>query len=236
MQPNWFVDIEVRGAGNQLAAHSIALPVMARLMYILHGIFKQEDRNQYQDKEKNHEPPPETQNPYAIALPKMKEGGDYAPYPGHVVRVFADNEKRLIDLVKNLSENERLLSYITFSKARYLEEKYLTGRFFEYRRFRVPNKKSALTEVRERRWQEAKRWPYLYFKSKSQKTIFSLHIEQVTVDNALLTKQENDPNQSTKATYFPDYYGLSTKARPVYLPEVSLVGLKEVKNLENCQL
>lgn len=223
MQPNWFVDIEVRGAGNQLAAHSIALPVMTRLLYILHGIFKSYDPERGMIQANNHEMVKETHNPYAIALPFMKEGSDqFTAYPGHVIRVFASNETLLKDLIEQLRPDEnspqteisrRLLGYIGINATKQVDVTDQSGNWLAYRRFRIPNKKSVFTGARAKRLEEAKQWPYFCLKSQSQQTIFSLHVEKIPIDkNQRAAYAEDD--------FYPDYYGLSSKQRIVYLPDI----------------
>ena len=94
MNPQIYFDIEVRGAASTRGGSITALPVMTRLISVLHGIF--------------HDHP----GKLALALPRMKTGE--LRHPGHIARVFAESRDDLDAVVNALSENERIQGYVSF--------------------------------------------------------------------------------------------------------------------------
>ena len=156
MNPRTYFDIEVRGAASTGGGQMPALPVMTRLMGVLHGIIRDHPGK------------------IAVALPRMKTGE--FRHPGHVVRVFAEVQGDLDAVVDALSANERIQGYVSFGYPKKVPDDY-SGPWKEYRRFRVPGNSSRLEKCRDYRLQAANKLPFFRYASKSNGHAFSLHVD-----------------------------------------------------------
>ena len=154
MKPLAYFDIEIRGAASGGAGQIPALPVMARLIKVLHGIFSDHPGK------------------YALALPGMRTGEHR--HPGHVARVFADNRDQLHDVQDALQRNERIHGYVLYGRPVEVPENY-AGKWIEYRRYRIPGTGSRLEKCRDYRMQHADTLPYVRIGSKHTGQAFSLY-------------------------------------------------------------
>lgn len=156
MTPNAYCDIEIRGAAGGGPGAMPALPVMARLVKVLHGIFA--DRP----------------GQYALALPAMRTGEHR--HPGHVARVFAENRDLLHDVQDALQRNERIHGYVLYGRPAEVPPDY-AGPWIEYRHYRIPGTRSRLEKCRDYRLRHGDTLPYLRIASKNTGQAFSLYVE-----------------------------------------------------------
>lgn len=157
MKPNAYFDIEVRGAASSGAGNIPALPVVSRLISVLHGIFRDHPGR------------------FAMALPNMRSGENR--HPGHIVRVFAENRNDLHDYIQSaLQQNERIHGYVLYGRHTDVPENF-DGGWIEYRRYRIPGNRSRLGKCREYRMNHADNLPYVRLGSKSTGQAFSLYLE-----------------------------------------------------------
>ena len=156
MNPRTYFDIEVRGAASTGGGQIPALPVMTRLVGVLHGIIRDHPGK------------------FALALPRMKTGE--LRHPGHVVRVFAESQDDLDVVVDALTANERIQGYVSFGYPKKVPDDF-SGPWKEYRRFRVPGNGSRLEKCRDYRLQAANKLPFFRSASKSNGHAFSLHVD-----------------------------------------------------------
>lgn len=159
MKPNTYFDIEIRGAASSGAGGIPALPVMTRLISVLHGIF----RNNF--------------GMFAMALPGMRRGENR--HPGHVVRIFADSRDDLYLVQDALQQNERIHGYVLYGRHSDVPENF-DGDWIEYRRYRIPGTRSRLEKCREYRMRYADSLPYVRMGSKSTGQAFSLYIDAIS--------------------------------------------------------
>lgn len=155
MNPRAYFDIEVRGAASTGGGQVPALPVMTRLVGVLHGIIRDHPGK------------------IALALPRMKTGE--LRHPGHVVRVFAESQVDLDVVVDALTANERIHGYVSFGYPKKVPDNF-NGPWKEYRRYRIPGNGSRLEKCRDYRLQAADKLPFFRSASKSNGHAFSLHI------------------------------------------------------------
>lgn len=156
MIPRAYCDLEVRGASSKGAGQVPALPVMTRLVRVLHGIFR------------NHP------SRFALAFPRMQSGE--SRHPGHVVRVFADSRDDLDVVVEALTANERIHGYISYGYPKKVPEDF-RGPWKEYRRYRIPGTGSRLDKCRQYRLDAAERLPHFRSASKSNGQGFVIFVE-----------------------------------------------------------
>ncbi len=157
MKPNAYFDIEVRGASSSGAGQIPALPVVTRLISLLHSLFRDHPGR------------------FALALPGMRTGENR--HPGHIVRVFAENRDDLYDLIQSaLQQNERIHGYVLYGRHSDVPENF-DGEWVEYRRYRIPGTRSRLEKCREYRMNHADSLPYVRLGSKSTGQAFSLYFE-----------------------------------------------------------
>jgi len=157
MTPNEYFNIEIRGASSSGGGRIPAMPVVTRLVSILHGIFRAHP------------------DMFALAFPRMTTGE--FRHPGHVVRVFAQSRDDL-DLVHNdLSGNERIAGYVRTDYPKTVPENF-NGLWKEYRRYRIPGNGSRLGKCRDYRLKRAEELPFLRLVSKGNRNVFSFHIEE----------------------------------------------------------
>jgi len=154
MTPQAYFDIEIRGAASTGAGQIPALPVMARLIKVLHGIFGAHPGK------------------FALALPGMRTGEHR--HPGHLARVFAENRDDLKLIQDDLQRNERIHGYVLYGKPAEVPESY-AGKWIEYRRYRIPGTRSRLEKCRDYRLNHADTLPYVRLGSKSTGQAFSLY-------------------------------------------------------------
>lgn len=157
MTPKEYFDIEVRGASSSGKGRIPALPVVTRLVFILHGIFRK-----YPDR-------------FALAFPRMQTGE--LRHPGHVVRLFAGSRDDL-DIVHNaLEENDRIAGYVRTNYQKKVPDNF-NGPWKEFRRYRIPGNSSRLLQCRDYRLKASENLPFLRLMSKGNRNVFSFHIEQ----------------------------------------------------------
>jgi len=156
VKPNAYFDIEVRGAASTGAGQIPALPVVTRLISLLHSLFRDHPGK------------------FALALPGMKTGENR--HPGHIVRVFTDNRDDLYVIQDALQHNERIHGYVLYGRHSDVPENF-AGEWMEYRRYRIPGTRSRLEKCREYRMTYADSLPYVRLGSKSTGQAFSLYFE-----------------------------------------------------------
>ncbi|MDP1606306.1 MAG: type I-F CRISPR-associated endoribonuclease Cas6/Csy4 [Rhodocyclaceae bacterium] len=156
MKPNAYFDIEIRGAASAGAGQIPALPVVTRLISLLHSIFRDHPGR------------------FAMALPGMRTGENR--HPGHVVRVFTENRDDLYLIQDALQQNERIHGYVLYGRHNDVPENF-DGEWIEYRRYRIPGTRSRLEKCREYRIKHADSLPYVRLGSKSTGQAFSLYFE-----------------------------------------------------------
>lgn len=156
MNPRACFDIEVVGASSHGAGRIPALPVMTRLVRVLHGIFRQ-----YSGR-------------FALGFPRMKSGE--SRHPGHIIRVFADSRDELDIVVNLLKENERIHGYIRYGYPESVPEGF-KGPWKEYRRYRIPGMGSRLDKCRKYRLNASEKLAYFRAASRSNHQGFVLFVE-----------------------------------------------------------
>ena len=160
MKPNAYFDITVRGAASRGAGQIPALPVVTRLISILHGVFRDHPGQ------------------FALALPRMKTGEH--KHTGHVVRIFAEQRDDLYEYIQNaLQQNERIHGYIFYGRHHDVPENF-SGNWIEYRRYRIPSMRSRLEKCRSYRMDYSEHLPYVRLGSKSTGQAFSLYFESIS--------------------------------------------------------
>lgn len=186
MKPQHFLDIRVIVPPEDGGADA-AIRVVTRLVYVLHGIFRTYP------------------GVYAMALPAMKTGnGSHGPYPGDMVRVFAEQFGQVRSLRTLLEGNDRLAKYLAFSVPQEVPPDF-TGPWREYRRFRIPGRGTRYPETRERRFKLGDALPYLRLRSGNGQ-FFSLRVDSISAE------------QGSEGCE-PDGYGLSRLTKSFALPE-----------------
>lgn len=156
MKPHAYFDIEVRGAASTGAGQIPALPVVTRLISLLHSLFRDHPGK------------------FAMALPGMRTGE--MRHPGHIVRVFTENRDDLYLIQDALQHNERIHGYVLYGRHSDVPENF-DGAWVEYRRYRIPGTRSRLEKCREYRMNHADSLPYVRLGSKSTGQAFSLYFE-----------------------------------------------------------
>ena len=173
------------------------LSIGTMLFSVLHGIFKSNEGK------------------YALALPSIRTG-DTVRHPGSIFRVFYENEDEGNRLFLLLTGHKSLGDKIAVSPRPIPVPSDFSGEWAEYRRFRIPSRKSTMlrdsmgnrsgitTSLRIKRMNLAESLPFFRFNSKSTGQAFSLHIEQ----------REGTPGE----VFSPDGFGLSSETRSFALP------------------
>jgi len=198
MNPTFYSDIRIKSGATIGEGGISTLPVATRLFSALHGIFYR-----YPGK-------------FALAFPLMKEKEHR--HPGHIFRVFFASEEDWSIVFGELDKNEQIGSRIFMSKNPVRVPENFDGPWIEYRRFRVPGRKSTRIRgnaspdikspvVREKRLELAENLPFFVTKSRSTGQVFSLHIMKIL-------SSRKDPGS-------PDGFGLSTHANSFSLPMVA---------------
>lgn len=163
MTPKWclvpkeYFDVEVRGASSSGGGRIPALPVVTRLVSILHGIFR------------------EYPGRFALAFPRMQTGEHR--HPGHVVRLFASSRDDLDIVHKALEENDRIAKYVRTGYPKKVPDDF-NGPWVEFRRYRIPGNGSRLLQCRSYRLKAGENLPFLRLMSKGNRNVFSFHIER----------------------------------------------------------
>lgn len=152
MKPLVYFDAEVRGGAKD---EGLAMPVMERLMAILHGVFRQQPGK------------------FAIALPGARTGR--GRHPGNVIRVFAETRDDLDLLVTSIHDHHVIRDYVTLGDPRKVPPDF-SGPWREYRRYRITNRGSRLDKCREYRLQQASELPYFRSLSKSTGHGFGVYV------------------------------------------------------------
>lgn len=153
MQPLYYFDVTVRGTNMQDGV-TMSLPVMARLLRILHGYFA-------------HHP-----NKFAIAFPRLRMGE--FRHPGNIIRVFAESRDEFDGVEDWIGANERVAPYVTKSYVLRVDPQKIFG-WMEYRRYRIPSRNSRLLVCRDNRIKSSEEVPYLRMSSSCGEA-FSMHI------------------------------------------------------------
>ncbi len=188
MNPTTYVDLEVMASHN--GGESIPIPVLASAaLDVLHGVFR-------------HHP-----GRYALALPDVSPGKAHGPV--RILRVFAENRDDLDTLVALISGQPIIRDYTRWGYPRSVPNDF-SGPWIEYRRYRIPSKKSLRKPkdtLRERRMQIAGelRFPYFHTRSRSNRQQFLLYVQALEAVDCRSVCQ-------------PDGYGLSVASRPFAVP------------------
>lgn len=156
MKPQAYLDIETRGASSTGGGRITALPVVNRIVRILHGIFRTQPCR------------------FAIAFPRMRSGE--ARHPGHIVRVFAESRDDLDGVAKELQSNERLRGYVRYEKIKEVPDGF-QGPWKEYRRYRIPGTGSRLDRCRQYRLAASEKLPHFRLASKQTGQEFVIFVE-----------------------------------------------------------
>ncbi len=199
MKPRIYSDIRIRDGATVGEGGIPTLPVATFLFSVLHGVFRN--------------------NPgrFALGFPLMREGE--RRHPGHVFRVFAESEEDWKIVYEELDKHERIGSRIHLFREPLLIPENYSGPWIEYRRFRIPTRKSTQfrgehkeriprssqgIDLRQKRIDASAEWPFFRLRSKTTGTIFSLHI----------TKRNGERTDIC----CPDGYGLSGTTHSFSLP------------------
>ncbi len=199
MKPLVYSDIGIINGATVGKGGISTLPVATRLFSVLHGIFRGHPGR------------------FALGFPMMRER-EYR-HPGHIFRVFMESEEDWRIVYGELDRHERIGSRIHLFKDPFPVPENFSGPWIEYRRFRIPSRKSTQfkdketgirleksSNVRENRLDLSEKWPFFMIRSQSTGHCFSLHIE----------KKEGIPI----GMCLPDGFGLSTGSKPFSLPMV----------------
>jgi hypothetical protein len=189
MKPNHYFDIVIAGSTAKGDGAITALPIMTRLISILHGMMRTKGLC------------------IALAFPKMREGE--LRHPGNVVRVFAQSRDDLDIVVGDLDANKRIVGHVHLGYPKSVAKDF-DGEWCEFRRFRIPSEGHVKDEARERRLDTGESLPYFRLKSKDNGNVFSLHVQRLKVDKP--------KNYMESMHCLPDSYGLSVKDRSFALP------------------
>jgi len=194
MIPAAYSTLEVRGTAS--TGHgTMIVPIMARLMPVLHSIF--------------------TKHPdcYALDFPEMKPGkNSKPPLLGKAVRVFSVDRDRCEMLLDVIEQHDILSQALICHRIRTIPTDY-SGPVAIVRRKRIAprsqpdNRRADLEEERDNRS------PFLPIHSKSTGQNFTLLLQRkVFLDQSMVPNLEQG---------VPNSYGLSGK-RPVFLPDLPL--------------
>lgn len=145
----------------------------------------------------------------AIALPGLRTGTGC--HPGNVLRVFCLGRDAADATADQLEQHPFLRDYARTGRVRQVSETF-AGPWIEYRRYRIPNRGSRLTEARARRMAHGDSLPFLHMASGSNGQAFSIRVQPI---------EHAAPPQACE-TWQPDAYGLSLPSRPFALPLVDI--------------
>ena len=190
MKPVVYVDLEVL-AGDH-GGESMPAPVLAgAALEVLHGAFRQQPGR------------------YALALPDVAP--DQASTPGRTLRVFAGSRDDLDALVAAIGDHPVVRDYTRIGYPRLVPGEF-SGPWIEYRRYRIPARKSLRKPgdtLRERRMQAARErgLPFFHTRSRSNGQSFMLYVQALDVATGGME-------------CLPDSYGLSVSSRPFAVPRL----------------
>lgn len=176
MQPRYYFDIAIQPG--------FSGPVMDMLMNTLHLAFARSDRQ------------------YAVAWPYAQRGKRRSL--GSIVRVFSSSRDALDDLVTCVSSASVVDQYCAIMPIRSVPADF-EGDWLEYRRIRVPGRRSAFADARLKRLEEAEKLPHFRVFSRSTGQRFPLFVDVIMHDAAADECR-------------PDGYGLSVATRAFRLP------------------
>lgn len=156
----YYIDFKttpLKGDPGQPGSGTLTLPVVSRLVAVLHGAFRQMPGR------------------YALAFPAMREG-DYR-HPGHIIRVFMRSRDEADELLEAIEQHHIFRDHCSgLARVKRVPEAH-GCRLLAYMRFRIPNRKSNSTKVRVRKLNESESLPYIKFVSRSTGFNFSLHVQ-----------------------------------------------------------
>jgi CRISPR-associated endoribonuclease Cas6/Csy4 subtype I-F len=186
MQILQYLDIRVNQGRTAAEYTSHGAMNMRELMAVLHGVFRDHPSQ------------------FAVAYPEMKIGP--LRQLGGLVRIFAEDPADLLSLSHLLDRHDLLDFKVKVKPGIQKVPTDYSGPWLEYRRIRVPNKRSRLEECRKWRMKYVHNLPYFDIHSQSTNQYFTVFIEQL------------DGLQCNDA--YPDSYGLSVRSRPFAVPAV----------------
>lgn len=192
MIPAAYSTLEVRGAAT--SGHgTMIVPVMARLMPVLHAIFA------------------EHPDQYAMDFPELKPGQMSKPaFLGRLIRVFSADREHCETLLDTVEQHPALSQAIILGRVRIVPEDY-RGSVAVMRRARVAPRCQPDNRRRDLDSQQRSQSPFIPMRSQSTGQHFSLLLERDTLP-------DQDLQPGVGATQgVPNSYGLSGE-RPVFLP------------------
>lgn len=152
MKPQTYVDAAVR---DHAKGEGLTIPVMTRLMGILHGVFRLQPGR------------------FAVALPEARTGP--RPHPGAFIRVFASGREELDLLEAAIRDHALARDYVLIGYPRSVPVGF-SGPWREFRRYRISNRGSRLEKCREYRLRQAAELPFFRSVSKSTGHGFGLYV------------------------------------------------------------
>ncbi|QRX80826.1 type I-F CRISPR-associated endoribonuclease Cas6/Csy4 [Glaciimonas sp. PAMC28666] len=191
MQPQAYIDLRVISSLKSDRPNGTAHDVMALLIKFTHAIAARQGFK------------------HAVAFPQAKIGA--RPSPGNHARVFALARESLETLADELEKQQFIRDYVNIGRVKVLPSDFKPTAFVEYRRYRVPNRKSRLEASRAKRMAEADSLPHLRLNSSTSGHGFSLFLKPIHHETALCA-------EGTLVTFEPDVYGLSVFTRRFALP------------------
>ena len=145
----------------------------------------------------------------AIALPGMRVG--HGCHPGNLLRVFCVNREVADATADLLEQNKFVRDYARLGRVRSVSEEF-AGIWVEYRRYRIPNRGSRMTEARARRLAYGDNLPFIHMSSGSNGQAFSTRVQPI---------EHSAPPQGVHP-WEPDAYGLAVPSRPFALPLIDV--------------
>lgn len=153
MVPNFYFDIEVRGARRD-GFGSACVGAVTQTMARMHPIFK------------------EHAGAYAIDLPGLREGPRLGRRLGHQVRVFAQEHASANALADTLDADVRLRDLVIIGRVRIIDPAAHVGPWAVLRRFRVAKRSEPLN--RQRDLARAANLPFLMTRSRTNGHAYTL--------------------------------------------------------------
>jgi CRISPR-associated endoribonuclease Cas6/Csy4 subtype I-F len=187
-----YVDFKLIGVNGP--APGVVLPVVgSRLMSVLHAVFKDHPGS------------------YAIALPGWGADERRQGDPWRVLRVFARTTEHMDHLAESIESHHVIRDYAPMGYPRRTPKEW-DGPWMQYRRYRVPSRKSGVDDLSVRRLTDSfeRQLPYFSLFSKSTRQRFILAVEPRVTDFP------------EGVTGKPDSYGLSVASSPVCLPHIAI--------------
>ena len=153
MVPNFYFDIEVRGARRD-GFGSVCVDAVTQAMARMHPIFK------------------EHSDAYAIDLPGLTEGPRLGRRLGHQLRVFAQERSGANALADTLDADVRLRDLVIIGRVRMIDTAAHAGPWAVLRRFRVAKRSEPLN--RQRDLARAANLPFLMTRSRTNGHAYTL--------------------------------------------------------------